>query len=80
MYRFASSAICTARPPRLRRYQRHGRVFLACDLTCANNYRADRKAGLMYGAFRFADGRFAPSWEQASREAGFCAYCGRPNS
>ena len=79
MHHFANLATCTPDPAPLRRCQRHGRLFLACDLTCANNYRADRKAGLMYGAFRFADGRFALSWEQASREAAFCAYCGRAN-
>ena len=79
MSHFANLVTSITREPRLRRYQRHSRVFLACNPTCANNYRADRKAGLMYGAFRFADGHFALSWEQASREAGFCAYCSRPN-
>jgi len=49
---------------------------LACNLHCADAFKSDRQHGLNYGAFRFADGRFALNWEQASREAKFCAYCG----
>jgi len=63
-------------PFRLRAYQRQRRRFLACNLTCANAYKTDRKTGLMYGAFRFRDGCFAKSWEEASDRARFCAYCG----
>lgn len=57
------------------RFYRRGR-FLACNSQCADAFRTDRRYGLIYGPFRFADGRFALTWEQASREVGFCAYCG----
>lgn len=72
----SESSVTSSKYFRLRPYKRHGRTFLGCNLNCANAYKTDRKAGLMYGAFRFKDGRFARNWEQASAEARFCAYCG----
>jgi|CZKV01.1.fsa_nt_gi hypothetical protein len=48
----------------------------ACNVACANGFKSDRHAGLIYGPFRYANGKFALTWEEASRNANFCAYCG----
>lgn len=49
---------------------------LACNEHCAEAFKTDRACGLIYGPFRFDNGVFALTWEQASRISGFCAYCG----
>lgn len=47
----------------------------ACDHICATGFREDRRCGLIYGPYRFNDGTWAKSWEEASRKDKFCAYC-----
>lgn len=49
---------------------------LACNLECAKSFQSDRRMGLIYGPYCFSNGEFALNWEQASRRAFFCAYCG----
>lgn len=65
---------------KLRVYKhRHGGprdVFLACNIQCAEGFKEDRRYGLNYGLFRYADGTFARDREEASVKCRFCAYCG----
>ena len=52
-----------------------GEPFKACNSICASSLSADRANGLIYGSIRKEDNAVI-SWEQASIEFGFCAYCG----
>ena len=49
----------------------------ACNLACCNGFRSDRAAGLNYGLFKYSNGKFAKSREEASRNCFFCVYCGQ---
>lgn len=51
---------------------------LACNASCASGFKTDRQHGLIYGPFKFENGQFALTWEQASRRSFFCAYCRKP--
>ena len=44
---------------------------------CAQSFREDRKAGLIYGRVCDADDHSKVyGWEEGSMELGFCVYCG----
>ncbi len=58
----------------MRTYTVLGRKVKAHDEGCAQSYREDRRAGLIYPAFQTADGPIA--WAEASVRYGFCVYCG----
>ena len=60
--------------PNLKFYKRI--KALACNFNCANAFREDRRAGLNYGLFRYADGTFAKDREEVSCKLKICAYCG----
>ena len=49
--------------------------FRACCKACADGFREDRRAGLIYGPFRYTDGSFAMNAEEFSRETDSCVYC-----
>ena len=59
----------------MRRYTYRGRKFLACDATCADSFKTDRRYGLIYGSVRIVPDNRVVSWERGSIECGFCAYC-----
>lgn len=50
----------------------------ACHSGCRDAFRADRRAGLIYGLFRYENGKFALNREEASRNCFFCVYCNTP--
>ncbi len=64
----------------LKLYKVEGREALLHP-ECVAGFRADRKAGLIYGPFQVtgADGarRFAAHAEEASILGRFCPYCGK---
>jgi|ERR1041384_3953518 hypothetical protein len=47
----------------------------ACGPVCRNAFRSDRAAGLNYGLFKYANGKFAKDREEVSRNLFCCAYC-----
>ncbi len=48
---------------------------------CREAFRADRRAGLVYGPYFLRDqNRFARDAEEASALAHFCPYCGTPGT
>lgn len=55
----------------MRKYTSSGYRFLACSPGCADSFKEDRKAGLIYGCIPPAI-----TWEQSSIIHKFCAYCG----
>ena len=46
-----------------------------CDENCRDNWREDRRAGLIYGSMCMPDKRIV-SWFDGCAETGRCAYCG----
>ena len=60
---------------KLRKYNKNGRYpFLAHSRLCADSFKEDRAAGLIYGAVEGC-----MDWESSSIEYEFCAYCGINN-
>jgi hypothetical protein len=51
------------------------RKFLACDDSCADGFRTDRRLGLIYGSVRITPENRVVGWEEGSVECRFCAYC-----
>jgi len=60
----------------MKHYKTGGRKFLACNIGCANAFKADRKAGVIYGPLKYLDGTWAKNQEEASCRLFSCAYCG----
>jgi hypothetical protein len=61
---------------KLRRYKVWGQWFKAHDIDCADGFKTDRRYGAIYGPYRYEDGSYAMTWEEASLRDDFCAYCG----
>ncbi len=60
----------------MRTYNKNGSYpFKAHDRDCANAFKVDRAAGLIYGTVEGC-----MDWEESSREYSFCAYCGTSSS
>jgi len=51
----------------------HESVSVCCP-ECGQNFRADKKAGIIYPQVVCTDGKIR-SWSEASKREGFCAYC-----
>jgi hypothetical protein len=62
-------------------YRYKGKGFRACGKMCADNFRTDRKLGLLYPAVKLVNGsgefvKFITA-QQYSLKFNACAYCGK---
>ncbi len=62
---------------KLHKYTVLGRKAYFCNESCRDAFKEDRRAGVVYGTAKKADGSLYRNWEEASLKNKFCAYCGR---